>query len=256
MHEEGLAGLRQGWLSHAGPNCPRCGGRPPAIGTNRSIVPSLARHVRIGTLIDRNRCRRVRHVGVADAVSHIRRRHRLLNLCRDVNKLRAPIRFHAQCLHRVSFPSARDSSILTRLIDKSTQRRVKDKAAKLQDEVMPDFLAAREFRSSLNPPVPHRARNGSRHNSAIGALCGYSSDSNYCMWVEISGFLILRLAHFLPQLFEVELDSLFCPLHGALQRGSSSRSASRAASVFSESASDRARMFSIILSPPDAPSML
>jgi hypothetical protein len=34
------------------------------------------------------------------------------------------------------------------------------------------------FCSSFNPPLPHRARKGSRHNSRdCSSLCGYSSDS-------------------------------------------------------------------------------
>jgi len=65
----------------------------------------VAGDIRVRAFIDGDRCRRVRHVQIANATGDAGRRNRLLHLRRHIDELRAAIGFHTQCLHGTPSPS-------------------------------------------------------------------------------------------------------------------------------------------------------
>ena len=67
----------------------------------------VPRNIRVRAFIDGNRRRGVRHIQVANAVTHAGRRDNFLHLCGHIHKLRATGCFHAQRLQGILSPERR-----------------------------------------------------------------------------------------------------------------------------------------------------
>ena len=68
---------------------------------------NIARDVRVRAFIDGDRRRGMRHVQIANAVTHAGRRDNFLHLCGHIHKLRATGCFHAQRLQGILSPERR-----------------------------------------------------------------------------------------------------------------------------------------------------